>query len=118
MATTGFWPVKGSLKDVIEYARNPDKTTAKKFLDDDLFKALRYVENDDKTDKQMFVSGINCNTKQAYERMMATKSGMATEELMLHIMVFNLLEKEKLLRQRHMLSAWKQQEKCGAMSMK
>jgi hypothetical protein len=73
VATTGFWPVKGSLKDVIEYARNPDKTTAKKFLDDDLFKALRYVENDDKTDKQMFVSGINCNTKQAYERMMATK---------------------------------------------
>ena len=25
MATTGFWPVKGRLKDVINYAENPDK---------------------------------------------------------------------------------------------
>ncbi|MBR3860466.1 MAG: hypothetical protein IKM84_01095 [Oscillospiraceae bacterium] len=27
MATTAFWPVKGSLKEVIDYADNPDKTT-------------------------------------------------------------------------------------------
>ena len=26
MATTGFWPVKGSLKNVVGYAENPDKT--------------------------------------------------------------------------------------------
>ena len=26
VATTGFWPVKGSLKDVVNYADNPDKT--------------------------------------------------------------------------------------------
>ena len=32
MATTGFWPVKNRLKEVIDYARNPDKTTDKKFL--------------------------------------------------------------------------------------
>lgn len=29
MATTGFWPVKNRLKEVIDYARNPDKTTDK-----------------------------------------------------------------------------------------
>lgn len=73
MATTGFWPVKNRLKEVIDYARNPDKTTDKKFLDEDLHNALRYVENDDKTDKKMYVSGINCPTKRAYEYMMATK---------------------------------------------
>ncbi len=32
MATTGFWPVKNRLKEVIEYARNPDKTIDKKNL--------------------------------------------------------------------------------------
>ena len=32
MATTGFWPVKNRLKEVIEYARNPDKTTRQKIL--------------------------------------------------------------------------------------
>ena len=49
MATTGFWPVKGRLKEVIDYANNPDKTTAKEYLDEDLYAAIRYVENDDKT---------------------------------------------------------------------
>jgi len=74
VATTGFWPVKGKLKDVIEYARNPDKTTNPKYLDNDLLKALAYVKNDDKTDQQLFVSGINCTAKRAYERMRATKN--------------------------------------------
>ena len=32
---------------------------------------LRYVSNDKKTDERMYVSGINCNAKQAYERMTA-----------------------------------------------
>ena len=73
MATTGFWPVKGPLKDVVKYAENPDKTTNPKYLDNDLAKALKYVVNEDKTDKQLFVSGINCPTSRAYEQMMATK---------------------------------------------
>lgn len=73
MATTGFWPVKGKLKDVIEYARNPDKTTDPKFLDDDLYKTIRYTANDAKTDKTMYVDAINCPKKRAYEQMMATK---------------------------------------------
>ena len=73
MATTGFWPVKNRLKEVIEYARNPDKTIDKKFLDEDLYAALRYVENDKKTDQTMYVSGINCPKQKAYEYMMATK---------------------------------------------
>ena len=73
MATTGFWPVKGRLKDVINYAQNPDKTTDRRFLDDDLAATLNYVENSDKTDQTMYVSGINCTKKRAYEQMMTTK---------------------------------------------
>ncbi len=73
MATTGFWPIKGSLRDVINYADNPDKTTNPKYLDDDLAAVLKYTENDDKTDMKMFVSSINCLTVRAYEHMMITK---------------------------------------------
>ena len=73
MATTGFWPVKGRLKEVIDYANNPDKTTAKEYLDKDLYVAIRYVENDDKTDQTMFVSGINCSKHNAYNEMIAVK---------------------------------------------
>ena len=73
MATTGFWPVKGSLKKVLNYADNPDKTTEKEYLDDDLFNLIVYAGNEDKTDQRMFVSGINCDEDHAYEDMMATK---------------------------------------------
>ena len=73
MATTGFWPVKGRLKEVIDYANNPDKTTAKEYLDEDLYAAIRYVENDNKTDQTMFVSGINCSKHNAYNEMVAIK---------------------------------------------
>lgn len=73
MATTGFWPVKGSLKDVIDYAENPDKTTDPKYLDDDLHKALTYVSNDAKTDRKIYVSTVNCPKHDPYGAMMATK---------------------------------------------
>ena len=73
MATTGFWPVKSRLKEVIDYAENPDKTIDKRYVDSDLYAALQYVSNDKKTDACMYVSGINCNAKRAYERMTATK---------------------------------------------
>lgn len=63
MAATGFWSVKGKLKDVIEYAQNPDKTTDTKYLDDDLYKALRYVGNVEKTDKAVYVDSIKCTKK-------------------------------------------------------
>jgi hypothetical protein len=73
MATTGFWPVKSRLKEVIDYADNPDKTTEHRYLDDDLAAALEYAENDSKTDRRMYVTGINCLTEKAYEQMTATK---------------------------------------------
>lgn len=73
MATTGFWPVKSRLKEVIDYADNPDKTTERRFLDDDLAAALEYAGNDSKTDQRMFVTGINCITDKAYEQMTSTK---------------------------------------------
>lgn len=73
MATTGFWPVRGYLKKVLEYADNPGKTTEKKYLDDDLYATLRYTENDDKTDERKYVSGINCSAAFAYQEMTAVK---------------------------------------------
>ena len=66
MAVTGFWPVYRNLKATLDYADNPDKTTLPEYLDEDLYAALRYVENDSKTDRQMFVGGINCSKQNAY----------------------------------------------------
>ena len=73
MAVTGFWPVYRNLKATLDYADNPDKTTATEYLDEDLYAALRYVENDDKTDRQVFVGGINCSKQNAYAEMIAVQ---------------------------------------------
>lgn len=73
MATAGFWPIHGKLKAAIDYAENPDKTTDRRCLDEDLAAALEYAGNDTKTDRRMFVSGINCSKFRAYEQMMAVK---------------------------------------------
>ncbi|MFR6308710.1 MAG: hypothetical protein ACLUNH_02175 [Hominenteromicrobium sp.] len=53
MAVTGFWPVFKNLKATLDYADNPNKTTDPEYLDEDLYAALRYAENDDKTDRKM-----------------------------------------------------------------
>ena len=73
MAVTGFWPVFKNLKATLDYADNPDKTTAPEYLDVDLYAALRYAENDNKTDRKMFVGGINCSAQNAYAEMIAVQ---------------------------------------------
>jgi hypothetical protein len=73
VATTGFWPVKGKLSEVIDYAANPDKTTDPRYLDADLAAVVRYAANDSKTDQKLYVSAINCPVKTACQQMMATK---------------------------------------------
>ena len=73
MAVTGFWPIYKNLKATLGYADNPDKTTAREYLDDDLYAALSYAENDNKTDRKMYVGGINCSKQNAYAEMTAVQ---------------------------------------------
>lgn len=60
MATTKIWPAKDSLARVVDYAQNPEKTT---YLD--LRNVLHYAANEEKTvertERAMFVTGVNCN---------------------------------------------------------
>ena len=73
MAVTGFWPVCGNLNATLKYADNPDKTTPREYLDEDLYASLRYAKNDGKTDKEIFVGGINCSKQNAYAEMIAVQ---------------------------------------------
>lgn len=65
MATTSLWKVSGSLKKVLDYAENPDKTSLKNVID--------YASDKEKTDNELFVTGINCEVERAYEMMSETK---------------------------------------------
>lgn len=72
MATTKIWAIKDSVKRVIEYARNPEKTEY-----NDLARELHYIADDNKTEwvedeKVYLVSSINC-TGDPYEAMMKVR---------------------------------------------
>jgi hypothetical protein len=71
MAVTSIWAVKRSVKDLLNYAVNPEKTQVPK--NDELKQLMKYAENPNKTQRRYFVSGINCLPELAYERMTETK---------------------------------------------
>ena len=65
MATTSLWKISGSLKKVLDYAENPDKTSLKNVIE--------FASDGAKTDDELFVTGINCEVERAYEMMSETK---------------------------------------------
>lgn len=76
MATTAIWDVTDRLDRVIDYATNPGKTENLNFLSSDfqgLQDVLKYTLQDAKTEKQFYVTGINCDPAAAIEQMSRTK---------------------------------------------
>ena len=76
MATSKLWAVKYNLKKVIDYAANPNKTYNPKFSDEQyqaLADVLTYAQDEEKTEQQFFVQGINCNPSIAREQFVEVK---------------------------------------------
>jgi len=76
MATTAIWDVTDRLDRVIDYAANPEKTENLDFTSPD-FQGLRnvldYTSQDAKTEKQFYVTGLNCDPASACQQMGRTK---------------------------------------------
>ena len=84
----------------LDYADNPDKTTAPEYLDEDLYAALRYAENDDKTDRKMFVGGINCSVQNAYAEMIAVQRRFGLRGKVVATTAFRAFVKARLRRSK------------------
>ena len=83
MATTSLWKVETRLDKVIKYATNEDKTTNIEF-EQEIYKSLHntieYAKADFKTEKQYYVSGVNCTAKNALQEMILTKKHFGKEK--------------------------------------
>lgn len=86
MAVCEIWDVRGRLDHPIDYAVNPEKTknmTAKSKYTSEELQALsdviKYAANEKKTEKQYFVSGINCSPDSAREEMNIVKKQFTDE---------------------------------------
>ena len=70
MAITKIWAVKDDLNRVLNYIKNPDKTTE---LSDGLKEVLAYTTQGYKTNEKEYITGINCDPKTSLKQMMNTK---------------------------------------------
>lgn len=77
MAVTKLWKVEHSLKQVLDYAKNPNKTRREKYTLEDiqsLKNVLAYAKDEEKTEQEFYVSGINCNPNKACEQYVDVKT--------------------------------------------
>lgn len=78
MAVTSIWPRSGRVDQLIDYARNPEKTTETSADNVSALHAIdgviQYTVNDVKTEKRAYVSCLNCtNEDLAAEEFLQTK---------------------------------------------
>ena len=89
MATTKIWKVIKRMDHVLDYAEDKEKTKVIEYrknnemIVDDLVNVIDYAKNADKTEKEFYVTGINCEPDSAYEEMQDTKKYYHKEDKIL-----------------------------------
>ena len=76
MATTKIWDIKGRVDSLINYAANPEKTEGKRYSEKQiqaLHDVMDYASDDYKTERSLFVSGVNTTPDTAKHKMHQTK---------------------------------------------
>ena len=71
MATTKIWKIEKRLDNVVDYVVNEKKTNADSYYN--LHKVAEYVKASYKTEKQLYVTAINCSEDNVVQEMMETK---------------------------------------------
>ena len=78
MATTKIWKIEKRLDHVVDYAKDKKKTK-NDYLENgfdkygDIRQVVMYATNADKTEKQFYVTGINCKVEDAAKEMELVK---------------------------------------------
>ena len=101
MATTSIWAVKDNLDRVLNYASNPLKTkeTDSGYEYEGLENVLDYAVNDDKTERQLYVSGLNCHP---FFSKWNRQKGMHTRRMVFwHFMRISLFYQGRLQLKQH-----------------
>lgn len=76
MATTKIWDIKGRVDVLINYAANPEKTDGKIYNEKQiqaLHDVMDYASDDYKTERSLYVSGVNTTHDTAKQKMHQTK---------------------------------------------
>ena len=99
MAVTKIWRVRGSAGRIIDYASNPEKT--KLGIDDEelsgLADVLDYADDEIKTEKHFYTTGINCDREFAKEEFQLTKDRFSKNGGIVAIHGYQSFEEKEVL---------------------
>lgn len=117
MATTSIWKVEVRLDKTIDYTTNEEKTKNNN-VDEDLYKSLHntieYTKADFKTEKQFYVTGVNCTPQNAFKEMILTKKHFGKEKGILGYHGFqSFAEGEVTAKQAHEIGVRLAEEMWG-----
>ena len=79
MATTSLWKIQNRIDKVISYTTNPEKTENVEMYQA-LHNTIEYAKADYKTEKQYYVTGINCSVIDCVQDMLLTKKQFGKEK--------------------------------------
>jgi hypothetical protein len=81
MAVTKIWRVRGKAQSVIDYVKDPEKTVSTLSEEDlgDIADVLEYVDDEVKTEKHFYTTGIGCDRDNAKEEFELTKKRFGKE---------------------------------------
>lgn len=83
MAVSKLWAVNSRLGQVIDYAANPEKTAVDIYSEEQyqaLADVLSYAKDEEKTEREYFVEGINCNPTTARDQFVSVKQAYGKED--------------------------------------
>ena len=83
MAVTKIWPVRGRVESPLDYAANEEKTANPRWDKSslqNLTDVMHYAADEDKTEKQFFVSGVNCTPAIARDQFVIVKKQFDKED--------------------------------------
>lgn len=83
MAVMKIWPIKGRSDSPINYVSNEMKTANPKWDKsslENLTDVMHYAADEDKTEKQFFVTGVNCNAEIARDQFVTVKKQFSKED--------------------------------------
>ena len=83
MAVTKLWPIRGRVDSPLNYAANEEKTANPRWDKSslqNLTDVMHYAADENKTEKQFFVSGVNCNPAIARDQFVTVKKRFDKED--------------------------------------
>lgn len=98
MAVTKIWRVRGKADNVIDYAANPEKTAeadSEKELAD-IERVIGYIDDENKTEKHYYTTGINCDRETAKEEFNRIKTQYGKQGGIVAIHGYQSFEEEDL----------------------